>query len=94
MPTADLVDGFGEHVKTVAQHKQQHGSLGSEPNPAHFPVEEAKPQCLFEEPDLMANGGRRDAQLVGGTAKTQAAPSRLEGPQRRKWGKRPSQRHG
>lgn len=91
---ADPVDGFGEGVEPGAKHGQQHGPLGGEPDPARLAVEEAKPQGLFEEPDLMADGGRRDAKLVSGTAETQAAPGGLEGPQRRERGKRSPRRHG
>lgn len=86
VPAADLIDGSGERVETVAQHGQQNGALGGQPDPARLAVEETQPQGLLEKPDLMTDGGRRDTQLVGGSAEAQAAPGRLEGPERREGG--------
>ena len=82
---ADPPDSGDELVEGAAHRRhQQLTFIGQQQAPVQ-PPEQPHPERFFEGPDLVADGGLRDVQLVGRAREAEMASRRFERAQCREW---------
>lgn len=90
-PRRQLRQRVGEGIEAVAQHGEQPAALRRQRHAPRPPLEQPEAQNLLQKPHLMADRGRRHAQLPGRLLEAGMSRRRFEGAQRRQ-GRKPS--HG
>ncbi|MNL50277.1 hypothetical protein D3C87_1732790 [compost metagenome] len=81
-----------ERVKPVAQHRVKLRPRVAQRHFTHLAIKQNKPGLRLQRTDLVADGGRRHRQLVGGGLETAQARGGLKCPERRE--RKKSSLHG
>ncbi|MNG02117.1 hypothetical protein D3C84_851250 [compost metagenome] len=81
MPALETLQGFGDSIEGLAQHRQQGLPFTGQHQPARQAFEQGDVELGFQAFDLMAHRGLRDAQLHRRPCKTQMTRRGLEGAQ-------------
>jgi hypothetical protein len=89
---ARLRRGPAEQVESLDRRVDEQPSGLGQPDRTAGAVEEHDAQLLLDLLDLIADGGRRQAELVGGAREIEMPPRRFQRPQRTRPGQRPAHR--
>ncbi|MNJ50459.1 hypothetical protein D3C77_457310 [compost metagenome] len=81
VPTFETVQGLGDAIKAIAQHRQQGFSLAGQHQAAGQALEQRNLELGFEAFNLMADGGLGHAQFDRCAGETQVPRRGLERPQ-------------